>query len=511
MTLKSARVAVDSPSMPSRTSMLADERGFTLVELLVAAVVLVIGMAGAFTLLAGADKTTVTNNARMGATNLSRELLEDARSVDYDSLTPAAIDGALKAKVGTPTAPTPWTVMRRGIQYTVTTNVCTYDDPKDNVATTPPANVCTPQAPVPAAAGTLPPEIQPDDFRRVTVTVAWNTGSGNQSMKLVSLVNNPSGGLGPRITTFSAPPDNVSQLDNGTTATFPTVTTNAASVRWNSDGTPNGSGDSTGGTTSWTTAWQLGTALAPKNPLTVPAWATTQYDPATTVLDGTYTVSAQAYDDRGIAGDTRIAVLPLNRSLPATVTGFEAGYSFNNGRLEFRWDQNPERDITGYKVFDSGPDSVINNGNDTLVCGVTDPKSTSCVGSNGGLPGGTTQYYVVAYDLTDITNTTSTPRSSPYAQVVTLSSTQPDKPTLLTVLPDLSTGAPKLTWTDSDIANVRYFRIYRDGALYDRTNTNSTTWTDPNPGSLAPHNYQITAVGPGLNESQLSNTIGWLN
>jgi hypothetical protein len=329
-------------------------------------------------------------------------------------------------------------------------------------------------------------------------------------MKLVALVNNPSGGLGPRITTFSAPPDNVHQLDNGSSATFPTVTTNAASVRWNSDGTPNGSGDSTGGTTTWNTAWPLGNALTPKDPVVATNWATTQYDPTSTVLDGTYTVSAQAYDDRGIAGDTRIAVLPLNRSLPATVTGFEAGYSFNNGRLEFRWDQNPERDITGYKVFDSGPDNVINNGNDTLVCSSTDPKVTNCVGSNGGLPGGTPQYYVVAYDLTDITNTASTPRSSPYAKVVTLSSTQPDQPTGLTLGTDVS-GAPMLTWSHPNLASVRFFRIYRDDLpadkYYDVTATNVTTWVDPNPAGGG-HKYKVTAVGPGLNESQVSNEVG---
>src|SRR3954452_24433226 len=104
MRLKSAGSAVDSTSMRTRTRNLADEGGYTLVELMVASIVLVIGMAGAFTLLSGAGKTTVTNNARMGATNLARELIEDARSADYDSLTPSGVVPALKAKVGTPTA-----------------------------------------------------------------------------------------------------------------------------------------------------------------------------------------------------------------------------------------------------------------------------------------------------------------------------------------------------------------------------------------------------------------------
>ena len=57
-------------------------------------------MAGAFTLLNGANRTTTINNARMGGTNLARELLEDARSVDYDTLTPTDIIDVLQAKGG---------------------------------------------------------------------------------------------------------------------------------------------------------------------------------------------------------------------------------------------------------------------------------------------------------------------------------------------------------------------------------------------------------------------------
>jgi Tfp pilus assembly protein PilV len=506
MPLKRATAVADHRSMRTRSHAVSAEAGYTLVELMVASLVLVIGVLGAFTLLNGANKTTTTNNARAGATNLARELLEDARSLDYDSLTDAAMVPALQAKMGVTGAPSPWTVQRRGITFTVATEVCTFDDPKDNVSTTPPADVCTPQAPVSSTASNLTADQQPDDFRRVSITLTWDTGAGQKTLSQTSLVNNPSGGLGPRITLFTAPPDNVNQLTSGSAATFPTTTTGAGAVRWNSDGTPNGSGDSTGGTTSWTTAWPLGTPAAGQNPLTVTDWATTQYD-AATVLDGTYTVTAQAFDDRGIAGDTRVAVLPLNRSLPITVTGFEAGRSPNQGGsggelVEFHWDANPERDIIGYRVYDTGPDNVIGNGNDNDVCGFVAAPATSC--TSGSSSGSNKTYAVVAVDRADITNTSSSQRTSLYGKALTMVDTRPAKPLTVALVGNT------LTWLTID-TNVRYFRIYRDNCCavadrYDRTNGNVLTWTDPNPGAGG-HTYWVSSVGPatgtdaGYNES----------
>ena len=463
-----------------------------------------LGALGAFALLDGANKTTVSNNARMGGTNLAREILEDARSLDYDLLTDAAMVDAIQAKPGMSGTGTPWTVKRRGIEYTVETTVCTFDDPKDGISATPPADVCTPQAPVPAAITSPPTENQPDDFRRVGVKLTWNTGAGPISMNQTAMVNNPSGGLGPRITKF----DDKAQVSTGIVASFPTTTTTAASVRWNSDGTPAGAGDSTGGPTAWTTDWQLGTAATPIDPPTSGAWPA-QYT-ASTVLDGTYTVTAQAFDDRGIAGDSRVAILPLNRSFPLTVTGFEAGRNSYQDVIDFQWEPNPERDIEGYEVWNAGPDNTLGNGNDTLVCSTGNVADTSC--SSTDSPSGTPSYYVVAKDRTDITVPTSAVRRSPYANVVTLPSSAgsaPLAPILLPVALDTSSGNPQLTWTHLNQAGVRYFRIYRDHCCdiadrYDSTSSNGLTWTDPNPGNTQ-RRYWVTAVGADLNESSPSN------
>lgn len=485
---------------------------------MVAVLVLTIGVLGTLGLLDSANRTTTTNNARMGATNLAREILEDARSLDYDKLTPTQITAAIQAKKNMEGTGTPWKVQRRGIEYTVATEVCVFDDPKDNVSVTPPANVCTPQAPVPASAGTLLADSNPDDFRRVKVTLTWTVGGGGRTLAQTSLLNNPSGGLGPRITTFSAPPDNVNQLTSGSTATFPTTTTAAAAVHWDSDGNPSGSGDSTGGPTSWTTSWPLGSAAVPVAPPAsgpMPA----QYS-ATTVLDGIYTVTAQAFDDRSVAGDSRAATLPLNRSFPLTVNNFEAGRNTYLNIVDFVWDPNPERDIAGYRVYNTGPDSGIRNGNDVLVCSTDNASKTSC--SDPSPAAGSTIYYVAALDHADVTSSASAVRESTYVpfKTVTTAGVTPLPPILLPLATaDPSTGKPRLSWSHLDLANVRFFRIYRtDGSggcctadqRYDSTPANATSWTDPTPGTNQAHRYWVTAVGPTLNESDKSSRAEWI-
>jgi Tfp pilus assembly protein PilV len=505
MTLKRTLRRADATGMRRSVPSILDERGYTLVELMVTALVLVIGIFGAISLLDNANRTSVANNARMGATNLAREILENARSVDYQLLTPSQLEAAIQTKPGMGGG-TPWKLSRRGITYTIEASVCTFDDPKDNVAVTPPADVCTPQAPVAASAPTnLAAETQPDDFRRVTLKLTWDKGTGSRTITQTSLINNPSGGLGPRIVKFESPV--LVQFVSGTDATFPTLTTTAESVHWDSDGGPNGSGDSTGGPKIWTTTWNLGAPATPLAPLltgTIPI----QYS-TTTVLDGVYVVTAQAFDSRGVAGDSRAAALPLNRSLPITVSGFEAGRNSFQNSVDFRWNANPERDITGYRVYNAGPDYVYGNGNDTLVCSTASASATSCSDTNP--PFGPTAYFVVALDRADITNANSVVRESPYgyAVIVAAAGPAPAAPVLDPIVLDPGTGNPQLKWTHPALATVRFFQIYRDQCCgvadrYDSTPTNATSWVDPKPGGQV-HRYWVTAVGPTLNESNPSN------
>ena len=90
---------------------------------------------------------------------------------------------------------------RRNTVYTVNATVCTYDDPSDGVAagTAVPANRC---ADNPTSATADP---NGDDFRRFTVNLQWTQGTKTHTFKQTALIVNPSGGLGPRITSFSGP------------------------------------------------------------------------------------------------------------------------------------------------------------------------------------------------------------------------------------------------------------------------------------------------------------------
>jgi Tfp pilus assembly protein PilV len=115
---------------------LAAEDGFSIVEVLVASVVLVVGLLGTLTLVDTANTTTFQTKSREQATALQREIVEAVRAVSYDQLAPASLAGAVRGReaLDDSGASAGWTIRRRDTTYTVAVSSCIVDDPRDGRA-----------------------------------------------------------------------------------------------------------------------------------------------------------------------------------------------------------------------------------------------------------------------------------------------------------------------------------------------------------------------------------------
>jgi prepilin-type N-terminal cleavage/methylation domain-containing protein len=464
-----------------------DQSGFTLIEVMVAALVLAIGLAATFSLIDRANSSISQNNARMSAANLGRELVEYARGTDYDRLQPDDIEAALRSHARVDGSGSPWRVERQRVDYTVNVDVCAFDDPKDGISATPPPNACTPAA---AAVAGAPEEVNPDDFRRVTFRIAWTDKGGPHTLEQTTMVVNPAGGLGPQIESFIGPVGDVTT----SVVHFDVQTSPAQTLRWNvDDGVSQGELPG-GGTEDWDIDWSLDT-----------------FD----VGDGTYRVSAQAFDSRGVPGEARAFVVHVNRFAPLEVAGAEGGRNVQHGGVvDLRWTRSPERDVIGYRVY-----RVPLVGANERICddpGLTYTTRTSCVDTSP--PGGPLIFYqVVAVDRQTLSAASSTPREG--AALLTPltigpAGAEPATPTDLAVTTDTA-GLPVLTWTavPDGALPIRFYRIYRDagtalGGRYDVTITDEPTYTDPKPATGG-HTYWVTAVDSAFNESSPSDPVGW--
>ena len=486
------------------TPRFSAQAGFTLVELMVSCMVLAVGVLGAFILLDTANRTISSNNGRVAGTNLARELSEYARGTDYDLLTPTQVEAGLRtrARIAGTGATGAWKIERRGEVYNVTPTVCTFDDPKDGLAATSPLNACTAAA---AIAG-APTEINPDDFRRLTLELRWSDRQGPHRMVQTALIVNPSGGLGPRITNLPEPAAQIipGQITSGNQAAWiggsnPLTTTPANAVTWTaSDGVSQGSLTGSGAS-SWAFDWDLGTLGTPPF-----------------VYDGTYLVSAQAFDARGVPGETHSVSVHVNRRVAFAPTGLTLGTNGQHGGVvDIDWLRNKERDVAGYRIWRVSALGLVR----TQICqdsGLTYTVKTSCTDLNPGLsqPLGIPDYEVAAVDYTNLRTGTGLRNGDKVGANLVIASTRPGSPVLN--VPTIVDGAPVLTWTAPSVGlgqkTIRLYRIYRDTGTsvadrYDVTVDNSTTWTDPNPGMSTAHRYWVSAVDISNNESNPSNSV----
>ena len=65
------------------------EDGFTIVEMMVAMLIMLIGVLGTLTIIQGSIASTSRTNAREQGTNLARDLVERARQASYTDVTMA--------------------------------------------------------------------------------------------------------------------------------------------------------------------------------------------------------------------------------------------------------------------------------------------------------------------------------------------------------------------------------------------------------------------------------------
>jgi type II secretory pathway pseudopilin PulG len=475
---------------------LRDSAGFTLIEVMIAALILIVGAGAAFSLIDSANRNVTTNQARSGATNLGRELTEFARTTDYDLLQPTSVVTALRkhSRIAGTLAGTQWTVERRNVDYAITTQVCVVDDPKDGFAAAEPANACPKVAAVP---GVTAVDINGDDFRRVTYVLSWTARGQKGSATQTALIVNPAGGLGPAIAKFSEPdtqfvtPSGHKISWGGASPLELTTKVPAASVRWSVD---NGTsaGDAAPGPSLWGFDWNLGPRVDATS-----GW----------VHDGAYLIQAQAYDSRGVPGEGKLVTAYVNRGEPFQVKNFTAGWNETQNVIDLRWDRYEERDLQGYKVY------RLND--NKLVCPAPG-KELAATCTDADLPAAFTTlgvpvtYKLVALDCSDLKNPSSATCAREGAPafwtVSKVAATPADPPTGLTAT--VLDGKPTLSWTAPASApdGIRFYRIYRDSGTgvadrYDETVTSDPTYVDPDPGATTKHRYWVTAVDNHFNES----------
>ena len=463
-----------------------DERGFTLVEVMVTMLILVVGIGGALALIDGANARTVMNKQREAGNALSREVIEAARSVPYRQLNPGSAVTTVQGIPGledTTPMTTAWTVERRKTVYTVTMSVCTVDDDQDGLGDISGGGFCG------GTGGTA--DRNPDDYKRVTVNVAWTRGDVTRSVKQAGIVNNEASTAGPALEILSQTPSGeqlTSDPPSGSVEFKVQADPDTVAIRFAVDGVIQGSSTSTSATFNW----EINTA-------------------GHHVPDGTYVVSFTAFDAEDTPGPTRSRTIRLNRDVPSgpqdVFGGFNPriGYPTHQDIVEIQWARNNEPDVKGYRVYRAlATGAEIVPGCDFA----TVSTQTACIDEDPPSDA-STEYWVVAIDEDPFTGG---PRQGAESSHITAvrATTQPNQPVTLTATQDgedvvLSwiAALPALPpYTGSDVI---FYRVYRDGKKLDdriaRTGLESLTSYRDIGKAAGGHSYYVSSVDENFSES----------
>jgi len=476
------------------------EGGFTLIETIIAAFVLAVGIAGLFGMLSISVKATGSSRSREGATNLAQEILEDARTIPYAQLSPTDIVGELQAMNGlaNTSGTSTWQISRRGYTYTITVSECSIDDPKDKFGRHD-STFCADSN----TEGTESEDSQPADMKRITVDVKWPSRgrspdvhevetltAAGQTVGLVASglkLLSPSVGVGsPTAPVISS--SAVTELEFVVTAPA-----GAAAVEWTLEGAHQSPSPEkkAGSTTEWVFKWAI---------------------PSSSVSDGTYQVGAQAVDATGVYGPPVSISVTLARNVPAAPKGIEGGFNTitEGGKseqvVEFQWVANSEKNVIGYRVY------YVPGGSEKhkLIC-ETSTKILTCVDTEPPRPTSpnlTYEFVALYHKAEGSPPALSSAISEGTPASFTIEGGPPPAPA---TPPTLSAkkeadGSVHLTWTaPSGSPAVAFYRVYRGTSEYAGRYTEvspagTTTFADTNASTT--HNYWVTAVSKTMTESE---------
>jgi prepilin-type N-terminal cleavage/methylation domain-containing protein len=462
-----------------------DERGFTLVEVVVAMAVILVGVLGTIALLDRANAQTSQAKSRQTANALIRDIIETSQGVQYTQLTQSGVKNTLQANGfpdDVPLTAGAWEIRRNGITFTLSASACIVDDPRDGQAAHPAdAGFCSDS---PAGTG----DSNGDDYRRVTLIATPPPGLGTPITQTTVVgsnrVTNP-GGVGPgggtstsndvkelKITAPTLHHGQVAPCSATSVCSFPIATSQAVSPK--------------------SVTFQATTAYnAQRVRFTVDGQAAvTLSGPATTFTwtwnlpdsqpDGNYVVAAQIFDENGtnaISSPSPL-VVTINRYIPDH-TAFAPTAAGRNPL----WSNLPEietfpttstsarvdRDITGFLAT-----RQVNGAGSTTACQTYSPSVRGCQDTNPPSCCSSTVTYKITPTGANPDGTQQVGGNTAASPNVNAPNTRPLEPE--NVVAVRNGNRVTLTWTnppgsgDPDAGDcVDFFRVYR-------RDLNGTTW-----------------------------------
>lgn len=495
----------NSPGARRSGAGLRADDGFTLFEVLIAAVVLIVGLTTLFGLLDVSLKATASTRSREGATNLAREVLEDARTLAYAQISPNSIVGTLQSMHGLENVsggPT-WQIKRRGVLYTVKVTECAIDDPKDGFGVH--EDPLTKENPfcndAGEAAGTA--DAQPEDFKRLTAEVTWTAAGRKPVVKQVETLTAAGEAPGlsasglmlikPTVGAPTAPVIVTQPVENKLVFSIQSPLGTKA-LEWSLDGVRQTNEPALVKGTEWRFSWFI---------------------PTPEVSDGAYRVSAQAVDTTGVYGPPVSITVTLIRGVPAapkiTYAGFNELYvaGVKKKVVELQWQPNTERNVIGYRVYAPGGVKPVCPEKEATLS-----LEASCIDFNPPEPSATNLTYsvVALYRPAEGEALSQTVIAQGPAGTRALSKT-PQAPGAMKgpIEGKKVEGAVFLKWTVPEGgAPPVFYRIYRGSKDYTSRyaigSSATTEFTDTHAETT--HEYWVTAVSESMTESPFLGAVG---